>query len=359
MIVSLRRDPDFFRDLERFRARGIGVHIVPMQRRIAPLADFLALGRITCLLRQLRPDVVHTHSSKAGFLGRLAARRAGIRTTVHTPHAFAFEDTSAPLRGRCYRALERMAIPWTTRLIAVSEHERELALALGFAAEQVVQVANGIEVNAQLPIRSSTLDLPSSVPTVTFLARLCRQKAPDLFLAAIPEILAQVPAARFRIAGEGPWRKWTEQQVARQVWRDRVTFGVAHTEAEVAQELAAATVLAMPSRWEGLPYTLLEALQAGTPVVVADVGGVRDVVADTTCAVLVPPNHPGMLAAGVAGLLRSPAERARLATAGRGRVKVFGVQRMIDETAAVYRACFASGGRRKTSSICAMVRSSS
>ena len=117
-----------------------------------------------------------------------------------------------------------------------------------------------------------------------------------------------------------------------------MTFGVAHAEAEVAAELAAATVLVMPSRWEGLPYTLLEALHAGAPVVVAAVGGVLDVVADTACAVLVPPNHPGSLAVAVVGLLRSRVTRARLVAAGRVRVRAFGLQRMIDQTAAVYRA---------------------
>jgi glycosyltransferase involved in cell wall biosynthesis len=337
VIVSLRRDPDFARDLALFRARGIGVHVVPMRRRIAPLADLLALARLVRLLRRLRPDVVHTHSSKAGFLGRLAARLAGIRTAVHTPHAFAFEDAGAPWRSRGYRALERLAIRWATRLIAVSEHERELALGLGFAEGNVVWIANGISnLKSQISTRSEG---PASLPTVTFLGRLCCQKAPDLFLAAIPEILRQTPEARFRIVGDGAWRPWVRRQVARQPWRDRVTFGVARDEAEVAAELDATTVLAMPSRWEGLPYTLLEALQAGTPVVAAGVGGVLDVVADADCAVLVPPNHPGLLAAAVTGLLRSRETRERLIAAGRVRVRAFGLQRMLDQTMAVYRQC--------------------
>ena len=356
VIVSLRRDPDVARDLALFRARGIGVHVIPMRRRIAPMADLVALARLVRLLRSLRPDVVHTHSSKAGFLGRLAARLAGIRAAVHTSHAFAFEDAGAPWRGRCYRALERAAIPWTMRLIAVSEHERELALELGFSPAQVVRIPNGIAAdwnanvrrpttNAKIPSEPQTLN-PESI-LVMFLGRLCRQKAPDLFLAAIPAILLQAPEARFRIVGDGPWRQWVMRQVARQAWRGHVTFGVAQEGAEVAAELEATTVLVMPSRWEGMPYTLLEALQAGTPVVSAGVGGVLDVVIGpeggrrrephAECAVLVPPDHPGMLAAAVAGLLRSPAERARLAAAGRERVRAFGLQRMLDETTAVYR----------------------
>lgn len=342
VIVSLRRDPDFARDLPLFRGHGIGVHVIPMRRRVAPCADLVALVRLVRLLRRLRPDVVHAHSSKAGFLGRLAARVAGVRATVYTPHAFAFADTGAPWRGRCYRALERLAIPWTTRLIAVSRQEAEWARELGFAEKQVVWIANGITSNKQQPTTNNQHpnknQEPTANPTVTFLGRLCRQKGPDLFLATIPVICEQVPEARFRIVGEGPWRGWLQRQVARQAWRDRVTFGVAREEADVATELAVATVLVMPSRWEGLPYTLLEALQAGTPVVAASVGGVLDVAADSqACAALVPPNEPVMLAAAVTGLLRSPAERTRLAKAGQERVKNFGLRTMIEQTAGVYR----------------------
>ncbi|MEI6211187.1 MAG: glycosyltransferase [bacterium] len=354
VVVSLRRDPDFARDLPLYRERGVGVYVIPMRRRVAPVADLVALVRLVRLLRRLRPDVVHAHSSKAGFLGRLAARVSGVRATVYTPHAFAFCDTGAPWRGRCYRALERMARPWTTRLIAVSRQECEMARELGFAAEQVVWIANGITPNIQQPTGNNQQSTsnnqhpkesrePASNATVTFLGRLCRQKGPDLFLAAIPAILEQVPEARFRIVGEGAWRDWLQRQVARQTWRERVTFDVAHEDVDVAAELAAATVLVMPSRWEGLPYVLLEALQAGTPVVAAGVGGVLDVAVDCACAALVPPNEPVMLAAAVSGLLRSPAERARLVAAGQERVKDFSLRKMIEQTAGVYRDAVAAG----------------
>jgi len=358
VIVSLRRDPDAARDLALFRERGIGVHVVPMRRRIAPLADAVALLRLVRLLRRLRPDIVHAHSSKAGFLGRLAARVAGVRAIVYTPHAFSFEDAGAPLRTRCYRLLERLAIPWTARLIAVSSRDAEEARQLGFPAARVDRIPNGIR-EAEKGART---EAPASrkpeggVPTVLFLGRLCRQKGPDLLLAAIPEILRHVPEARFRIVGEGPWRDWAVRLAARESWGDRVSFGHARDEADVAQEFAAATLLVLPSRWEGLPYTLLEALQAGVPVVAADVGGVRDVAVglpgeraagcggEPACALLLPPHDPAALATGVSGLLRSPDMRARLAAAGRERVQAFGLARMIGQTAVVYQTVVAGSG---------------
>lgn len=352
VIVSLSRDADCVRDVALFRARGIGVHIVPMRRRVAPLADARACFRLWRLLRRLRPDVVHTHSSKAGFIGRLAARLAGVPVVVHTPHAFAFEDAGAPLRGRCYRALERLAAHWTTRLIAVSKRERELALEIGFRSEQVAVIPNGIgggeeptsntqpaTSNSQQPTKvGAAMDVGRSrPPTVGFIGRLCRQKAPDVFLAAIPAMLAQAPEARFRVIGDGPWRRRIRRHVARQSWRARVSFGTARDELDVARELAGLEVLAMPSRWEGLPYTLLEALQAGVPVVAADVGGIREVAEGGAGVRLVPSEDAPRLAAAVNGLLGAPEERARQRAAGLVRVRAFDLETMVARTAAVYR----------------------
>jgi glycosyltransferase involved in cell wall biosynthesis len=333
LIVSLRRDPAFEQDLALFRAAGIGVHVIPMQRRVAPLADLVALLRLVRLLRRLRPEVVHAHSAKAGFLGRLAARLAAVRATVYTPHAFPFLETGAAWRDWFYRSLERLAVPWTTRLVAVSAEEREEACALGFAAAQVALVANGMP-----PAQRPAAPEPTGAPVVLFLGRFCRQKGPDLLVSALPAIFTQVPDVQVRFVGGGPWEGWLRRQVGAQPWRERVSFGEAHTAEATATELAAATLLVIPSRWEGLPYTLLEALQAGTPVVATGVGGIVDVAAAAGCAVLVPPHHPELLAAAVVGVLRTPVERARLVAAGRRRVADYTLARMCQETAAVYRA---------------------
>jgi glycosyltransferase involved in cell wall biosynthesis len=343
LIVSLRRDPEFAQDLALFRAAGIGVHVVPMRRRPAPLADLAALVRLVRLLRRLRPDVVHAHSAKGGFLGRLAARLAGVRATIYTPHAFPFLATGCAGRAACYRALERLAVRWTTRVIGVSVEDETAARALGYTAAQVVRVPNGIP-----PADGGAAAMPPDAggPVILFLGRFCRQKGPDLLVAALPGILAQVPQAQVRLVGAGPWERWLRRQVGRPVWRAQVTFGSAHTAAAVAAELHRAAVLVMPSRWEGLPYTLLEALQAGTPVVATAVGGIVDVAGVTGCAVLVPPHHPEFLAAAVTGVLGRPDECAKLVTAGRRCVAEYTQARMCAETAAVYRAAARHGAER-------------
>lgn len=334
VAISCRRDSRVAEDIARFRAAGVGVHVVAMRRRPAPLADLAALIRLVRLIGRLRPDIVHGHSSKGGFLGRLAARVAGRAKTVYTPHAFAFQNTAAPVRSGLYRALERLAVRWTDRLLACSRHEAELARSLGFPAERIAVVPNGVE-----PAPHRAAKAYSGAPVVGFVGRLCRQKGPDVFLAAIPRVLARDPETRFRVVGDGPWRGWLERQVARQAWRDCVSFASGGSEQEVACERSNLDLLAMPSRWEGMPYTLLDALAEGVPVVVADVGGIREVVAaagEQPCARLVPPQHPASLAAAVAGLLRAPEERAALAAAGRARAAAYSRAAMLEGTAAVY-----------------------
>ena len=144
-VVSLRRDPLFRAQIEQRRARGAIIHEVPMQRAIRPWSDMRALVTLTRLLRRSRPGIVHTHSSKAGFLGRLAARRAGIPAVVHTPHGFAFDAGVSKRLRRRYLRLEKRAMAWTDQLVCVCQAEQRAAARVGLAGEeQTTVVPNGI-----------------------------------------------------------------------------------------------------------------------------------------------------------------------------------------------------------------------
>lgn len=338
VAVSLRRDVDFNRDIVRFRAHGIDVHIVDMWRHPAPMHDALAFGRLFLLFRRIRPDVVHAHSSKAGFLGRSAARVAGVPVVIYTPHAFAWDTAAGALPQYVYRALERLAVPWTSRLIAVSAHERQLALKLGFAPSRVELIPNGVPAGkADIDAARIWRRGDTQGPVIGFIGRICLQKAPDVFLMAIPRILADQPNAQFLVVGtSGPWYERTRLHVEKQAWRDRVVWGVAHDEVDVAAHLRRMDVLLMPSRWEGLPYTLLEAMHAGVAVVASCVGGITDVLTDQVDGLLVPVGDAVALADGALQLLRDDGLRNRLASAARQRVKAFSLTTMLDRTAAVY-----------------------
>jgi glycosyltransferase involved in cell wall biosynthesis len=334
--VSRRRDPSFGRDAALLQERGARLFDVPMRRRPAPLADAAAFLRLWALLRRERPDLVHTHASKAGWLGRAAARLAGI-PAVHTPHGFAFAP-GRPAAGRgFYRQCERLAATWTARLIAVCDHEARLARGLGFEDGRVVRVYNGIEADgdgAAATLQSASAPQRS---TVGFIGRLCRQKAPDTLLQALPAIRRSAPETSFVFMGSGdprPLRRLAERLGVSGV----VAFRPAGDGQAVAAFLRGCDVLAMPSRWEAFPYTLLEALAAGTPVVATAVGGVPEAARHGEEALLVPPDDPVALAAEIVRLLSDAALRQRLVAAGRLRAAAFPLAGMVAGVESVYRA---------------------
>jgi len=163
VICSLQRDPAYGEAVQQMRDAGARVEIVPMMRQISPLADWHAYWEIRRLLRRLQPDIVHAHSSKAGFIARLAARAVGVKATLYTPHCFAFQMEANPLQLMTYRRLERIAGKWTTRLIAVSSEERRLALKAGICPEErIVLLPNGLdlhELDDQLPREQARREL--------------------------------------------------------------------------------------------------------------------------------------------------------------------------------------------------------
>lgn len=325
VAYALGRDPGFAQDLELFRRHGVGLHEVPMLRGPAPVEDWRAVARLRSLLRQLHPDLAHAHSSKAGMLTRLAARQAGV-PVVYTPHHFACEmRVSAPLRA-LYRALERRAAPWCARLIAVSQAEAVAARRLGYPPAKIATIPNGIPPAVA----------PDGEPTearfdIAFAGRFCRQKGVDLLLAVLPSLRLRRPGLRVALMGDGDTR------LCRRARRmPGVTLLPAGDQAAVLELLRASRIFALPSRWEGLPYALLEAMQAGVPVVAAAVGGVGDVVTHGRDALLVPPDDPAALAAALEALLNDTALRARLAGAAMQRVREFSLDRMLRATRREY-----------------------
>ena len=327
VAYGLGRDPGFARDLARFQLRGIGTHVLPMVRRPAPLADLAAVNRLADLLRRLAPDLIHAHSSKAGFIARLAGRRAGI-PVLYTPHVFAFDMQVSPLLRRAFRAVERRLVPLTACLIAVSRAEQAAALALGYAPARVRCIPNGIPLAPD----SSPPPRDGRRYDVVFIGRFCRQKGIDLMIKALAELLARRPGLRVAVMGGGS--QAIERWLA--ALRGPVTC-MPFDEAEAVEHLLAESrVLVMPSRWEGLPYLLLEAMAAGTAVAAADVGGVTDVVTDGREALLFAPESVAAIGQAVERLLDDEPLRRCLVGAARARVQAFGLDCMLGATRACY-----------------------
>ncbi len=332
LAVSRERDPAFLDDLAGYEARGVPVHEVTMRRGIAPLADLLGLIRLTCLVRRIRPDVIHAHSAKAGFLARLAGLWCRV-PVVYTPHVFPFLMVCGRCSTRFYRLLERSVRGRTAALIAVSDEEVREALRLGYAAERVTLIRNGVAACEAGPVTVRT----TGELKIGFFGRLTRQKGPDLLLDAASDVVSHVPHVVFLFYGDGEWAEKARKRVASLQLAAHVRFMGAYRQNETVTLMREADVVVVPSRWEGCPYVVLEAFQSGVPVVAAAVGGVPELIRDGVNGVLVEADNAEELGDGVLCLLRDPDKRRHLAEAGRLTAAAHTLEAMAAAVGAVYR----------------------
>jgi glycosyltransferase involved in cell wall biosynthesis len=335
--------------VERLVARGVLVAPVPMRRAVHARADWQAGRALLALLRRAPFDVVHAHSSKAGVLGRLAARRAGVPAVVYTPHAFAFQGAAGRPAGRLYRSAERwLGHRATDRMICVGRSERELALRQRIVPERTLAlVENGIDpapfVAAARGGARPVASLDPSRPLIGFVGRLAPQKGLDVLIEALRLLVDGGVEASCVLVGEGEESARLAALVARRDLESRVQF--AGYRDDIPQVLAELDVFVLPSRYEALPYSLLEAMAAGCAVVASDIGGNRDLLVDGETGLLVPAGDPHALAEVLGGLLAGPDAAARRAQLGRA-AQAAAVARptaaeMARETLALYRAVLA------------------
>ncbi|MEW2044621.1 glycosyltransferase [Streptomyces sp. NPDC005476] len=290
--------------------------------------------RLVRLLGEVRPDLVHAHSAKAGLAGRLAVR--GRIPTVFQPHAWSFEAVGGTTAALALR-WERFGARWADRLVCVSEAERTTGVRARVAGRWSV-VPNGIDTERFHPapvgtVRASLLPgLDPAAPLVVCVARLCRQKGQDVLLAAWADIAAKVPAARLVLVGDGP-----DGERLRSRAPESVLFAGAVDDAVPWYQ--AADLVVLPSRWEGMALSPLEALACGRPVVVTDVDGARESLPTALAPLcLVPAEDPAALAGAVTGLLRDPLLRESLGHQGRRHVlSTHDVRRTAEAVAGVYR----------------------
>ena len=310
------------------RRRGATLHDVPgLGREVGP-RDAAALVRLWRLMRAQQPAIVHTHTSKAGFIGRLAARLAGVPVVIHQPHGHIFYGYYGPRRTAFYVALERLAARWTDRIVTLTERgiDEHLARGIGRRA-QYRAVPSGVptaELRARAPARATArarLGLPADAFVVAGLGRFVPVKGFDLLVAALPRLVAAVPSARVVLVGDGPERTALEAQATGLGVRERLL--VTGATSDVAVGLAAADALAAPSRNEGMGRALVEAMALGLPVVASEVGGIPAVVADGETGWLVPPGEVDALASALIELGRDEALRVKLGAAGAARAEAF------------------------------------
>ena len=335
-------------------ARRRGCRVVDLQalgREVALIADLTALAQILRLIRRERPAIVHTHTSKAGFIGRLAAVIARVPAVIHQPHGHVFYGYYSPRRTAVFTELERQAARWTDRIITLTDRGAAEHLARGIGrAAQYAAVPSGVptaELRAGAPARSEArvrLGLDPAAFVVVGLGRLVPIKGFDLLVRALPAVVAQIPSAQVLLVGEGAERARLGG-IARSLGvteRLRMTGEIM----DVTTHLAAADVLAVPSRNEGMGRVIVEAMALRIPVVATAVGGIPDVVTDGECGRLVVPDDVDALAAALIELGRDDALRRKLGEAAEVRAESFSASVASEKLLAVYAALVRAKGLR-------------
>ncbi|CAN5833334.1 glycosyltransferase [soil metagenome] len=313
----------------RLAGCGAEIQTLDLHRRPWSVANALGAATLRAMVRR-RADMVHPHSAIGGLVGRLALIGVPV-PCVYTPNGI----TSV----RAGQVVERMLARRTDQFVAVSASEGELALSLGLVdRSRLAVIPNGVELEpppAPLEPRAH-LGLAPDAPLIGTIARLVPQKAPEDFVRAVAVVRQHHPAAHAVLVGDGPLRARVHTAIAELGLGERL-----HVLPELsgaAGVLGQLDVFALSSRFEGGPYAPLEAMRAGTPVVLTDVVGNRDVVRHGASGLLVPGGHPHALGSAISGLLADPAERHRLGMGGQARVRSeFDVRVMGARLTGVYR----------------------
>ncbi len=324
---------------EECQRLGIETRLVPdLVQPLKPWQDCKALAGVATALRQLRPDLVHCHTSKAGIIGRLAARVWSI-PTVFTAHTWSFADGTSKLWKTVGKPAERFSALWSQKIIAVSESNRKLAIDLGIApARKIVTVYNGIEDTAWqcAPHQPGN----GAAPEIVMVARFANQKNH----AELVEALAGVHVPyRLSLVGDGPTRPAIEASVKALGMDRNVQF--LGLRKDIDQILSRASIFALATKWEGFPLTILEAMRAGLPVIATNVDGVTESVRDRENGFVYEKGRVDQLRKALTTLLTDSGLRLSMGMAGRKRYEThFTREVMLSRTEGVYREVLAPRG---------------
>jgi len=310
-----------------------------LARPVDPLADLRTTATLLGIVRSFRPDIIHTHHSKAGLLGRSVAILAGV-PRVHTFHGHVFEGYFGPRTSTAIVTAERLLAARTSRLIALGPLQRDDLLSRGIGRPDRFEI---VPLGLDLERFRSTdraearerLGLPADAVIVVMVGRLVPIKRVDRLVRVFAALHQRRPDARLYVIGDGSERAPAEAQAAAAGLGDTVTF--CGWRSDTATWYAAADFVALSSDNEGTPLALIEAAAAGRPAAATAVGGVADVVADGVTGLLAPASDEAALAEAMFRLADDPELRARLGAAGPQAAERFGIERLVDDLERIYR----------------------
>lgn len=320
------------------------LEVVPsLIRSISPRQDWQAYRQLVKLLKEIQPDIVHTHSSKAGILGRRAAAALNL-PVVHTIHGASFHYGQPALAYRAYVLLERLAAKWTDQFISVADDMSQEYVRAGVAlADRFTTVYSGFDIEPFLnPPRNpqqvrQELGFETEDVIVGKIGRLFHLKGHEFIIRAAREVIQRNPRVKFLFVGDGILRKQFEQEIAASGMTKSFVFTGLVPPTRIPELMAAMDIVAHTSQWEGLARVLPQGLIAGRPVISYDVGGAREVVIPGETGYLVPQDSDDSLIQAILELAGDPALRERLGSAGRARCQDrFRHQTMTTQIAQVY-----------------------
>ncbi len=337
--------------IDEVRQRNIPLTIMPeLRREISPANEMRALRALRQLMQNPdgtpRYQIVHTHSSKAGVLGRWAAHQVGVPLIIHTVHGWSFHDHMPPAKLAMYARLERFAAKFSHATIVVSPNDIEKGLEQGIGKrEEYHLIRSGVELDRfghpQQPpaeIRAK-LGIPADALVVGSVTRLSLQKAPLDLVDAFAEIHRKRPLTHFIIVGDGPLRPDVEAKIRELGLSDQITL--TGLRRDVPELMAAFDIFVLSSLWEGLPRVLPQAMATGLPIVATRADGSAEAVAEGENGFLVQRGQPKALAGKVLLLLNDAELREKMGENGRLHAHTFGARKMVQDIDTLYQKLLA------------------
>ncbi len=331
------------RDLRTAMESGIEVvDVDSLVRRIDPWCDLRSFWTILKVIKREKPHIVHTHTSKAGLLGRWAAFLAGVPVIIHTPHGHIFNDYFNPGLTKCFTFAEKISALITDRMVALTDRERDEHLDQGVGTnEKFITIHSGVELdrfidlNVDIKAKKRYLGIPEDYNVVGTIGRLVTIKGHRYLIEAAKCVIEKAPRTVFVFIGDGDLERELEEQARALEIRKNIIF--AGWRSDVAEILYTFDILAFPSLNEGMGKVLVEAMVACKPIVASMVGGIVDLVKHGVNGILVPPKDSEALCRGILRLLTNKDLANQLGKCGRRMIyPAFDVSTMIRKIERLY-----------------------
>ncbi len=332
-----------------------GIKFQPIKNFVQPVSpynDLIALWQMIVLMRNQKYDIVHSHNSKAGFIGRLAAKIAGVPIVIHTVHGFAFHGSESFMRRKLFTWLERWAAHFADKLIVISNPLREWGLSLNIGKrQQYVTIYSGIEIDkfrvgVDVIQKKKELGINKDDLVLGVASKLWEGKGHRCILHALKQIIVKIPKVKLLFVGEGPLQEELAHLTNQLGLSDFVIFTGFRD--DIPEVTATFDVAILASFFEGMGRVLLEAMAQGKPVVATRVGGIPDVVDDEVTGILVPPHDVSALSGAMIRLLENKELRIKMGQAGSNKIDVkFTALMMVEQIQAVYEDAISQKDLRK------------